>query len=93
MEVSTVGPHMSPEIDDVRSLMGSLNYLAQMTRPVLCYVAHALSSGFVKPSKFHFDQAKRCVSYLKATQKFGINYKSTLHQGDKFQLNLFSDAS
>eukprot|EP00924_Labyrinthula_sp_SR-Ha-C_P001281 snap_masked-scaffold_7-processed-gene-19.52-mRNA-1 protein AED:0.54 eAED:0.62 QI:0/0/0/1/1/1/2/0/72 len=48
MDASTVGPNMSPELEDARlyrSLVGSLNYLAQMSRPDLCYATHVLSRG------------------------------------------------
>jgi hypothetical protein len=57
------------------SLIGSLLYLSNCTRPDITYAVNKLSSYNAKPSEFHWKCAKRILKYLKLTAKFGLTFK------------------
>jgi hypothetical protein len=57
------------------SLIGSLMYLAMVTRPDIVYMIHRLSAFTANPSKEHMGAAKRVLRYLSGTHNIGITYK------------------
>ena len=102
-------PHipMSPENRyDVRkhlqSLVGSLNWLSQGTRPDISTITSLLSQHQANPSPGHVAAAKFAVRYLKGTKDLGISFHSNqqLTMGsfvhfpvDKIRLSGMSDAN
>jgi hypothetical protein len=64
-----------------RSLIGSLMYAANITRPDIAYATTALSRFLSAPTEFHMKLAKRVLRYLAGTKHyslvFGTNNNST----------------
>jgi len=54
--------------------VGSLNYLAVLTRPDLSYAIGMLSRYLHAPGQRHLEQANYCLGYLAATVDYGITY-------------------
>src|SRR5450755_1179102 len=69
------------------SLVGSINYLAVMTRPDISYAVSHLSQFMTNPTKEHFDALKRVYAYVNATKGLGLTY-----QTDKPGLTGYVDA-
>jgi Reverse transcriptase (RNA-dependent DNA polymerase) len=57
-----------------KSLVGSLNYIATLTRPDIAYAVHRCAAYMQNPGRLHFTAAKRVARYLKATPHFGLFY-------------------
>jgi hypothetical protein len=62
-----------------RSILGSLNYLAQWTRPDLSYMCSQLSRFSNNPGKLHLECLKRALRYLQGTIDQGIVFSSNLN--------------
>lgn len=60
-----------------RSVVGSLMYLAQCTRPDLAHSVGVLSQHLKRPSMPHWEAATHVLRYLRGTTKLGIVYSST----------------
>jgi len=71
-----------------RELVGSLNYLANCTRPDLAYAVSHFSRYLNQPTEADWSQAKRVLRYLKDT----INKKLTYGKPGE-ELEAYSDAS
>ena len=63
-------------IHQMRVLCGSLNWLAQSTRPDIATITNILSRYVTQPTTQHIDQAKRVIRYLKGTKTYGIAFTS-----------------
>jgi hypothetical protein len=74
---------------DYRGIVGSLNYLAQSTRPDIAFVAHRLSCFVNNPSKIHYVAAKRVLRYLKGTKDVELIYRKDT---DGLKMSAVSDA-
>ncbi len=61
----------------MRVLCGSLNWLAQSTRPDIATITNILSKYTSKPTPQHIQQAKRVIRYLKGTKSHGISFSSS----------------
>jgi hypothetical protein len=57
-----------------RSVVGSLMYLAQCTRPDMAHAVGVLSQHLENPSKPHWDSAMHVLRYLNHTANVGIVY-------------------
>ncbi len=77
-------PMLVPDRDTLRlryqSLVGSLNWLAHMTRPDLSTMVSLLTQHQSSPSPGHLDAALYVVKYLSHTKTLGI-YFSSLRKG------------
>ena len=71
-----------------REAVGSLPYLANVTRPDIMYAVNVLSRHQVNPTDDEWTMVERVFRYLKGTKSLGLRY---LGKGDK--LEGFSDAS
>jgi hypothetical protein len=60
---------------DYRGIVGSLNYLAQSTRPDISFIAHRLSCFVNNPAKIHYMAAKRVLRYLQGTKDMELTYR------------------
>ena len=58
-----------------RSAIGSLNYLAQTTRPDISMAVHQCACFCSNPKKVHYTAVKRIVRYLVATKDKGMILK------------------
>jgi hypothetical protein len=74
---------------DYRGIVGSLNYLAQSTRPDIAFAAHRLSCFVTNPSKTHYIAAKRVMRYLKGTRDTELVYR---HDKNGIRLTAVTDA-
>ncbi|GBM81735.1 Retrovirus-related Pol polyprotein from transposon TNT 1-94 [Araneus ventricosus] len=72
-----------------RKAVGSLMYLAVVSRPDIAYSVGMLSSVLDKQSKLHWCLVKKVLKYLKGTLRWGILYQS--NSACKL-LEAFSDA-
>ena len=71
-----------------QAIVGSVMYLAQVTRYDIMYACSQLARALSKPSKVHMGAAKHLLRYLAGTKDFAITYKR-----GKFTLDAFSDAN
>ena len=72
-----------------RSLVGSLSYLANMSRPDIAFATHQLSKFITNPSQAHWTAAKNLLRYLKLNADEGLFFKAGV---EKMQLIGYSDA-
>ena len=70
--------------DEMRQLVGSLNWLSQGTRPDLATITSMLAKYQNSPSKAHLDATRYAIRYVKQTRHLGISFDSN------FQSNLQS---
>ncbi len=70
----------SPEVVDprlhrrMRSIVGCLSYLVNMTRPDLAFTYSQLSKFVQCPGPLHLAAAERALAYLRGTYNEGITY-------------------
>lgn len=83
-----------PELDQesakrFRALIGSLLYIANVTRPDVCFAVNYLSRFMKNPNKQHWVYAKKVLIYVHST----INRRLHLGKFNDSQLIGFADAS
>nr|CCA23220.1 putative polyprotein [Albugo laibachii Nc14] len=61
-----------------RSLVGSLLYISNGTRPDIAFSVCQLSRHLERPSEEHWKAAVRVLRYLKSTSDIGINYTGSV---------------
>jgi len=71
-----------------RSVIGKLNYLAQMTRPDISMAVHNCARFSIAPTYLHEQAVKRIGRYLFATQDKGLIYNPT----ESGTLDMYVDA-
>jgi len=82
----------SNEIDPkfpYRSMVGSLSYLANGTRPDISTAVSIVSRYLEKPTKIHCQMVKRIYYFLRQTPEIGLYYL----KGGKVELTGYCDAS
>ena len=68
-------PILSPELHKLyQQVVGSLNYIAGVTRPDLAYAVGQLSRVMHRPRTRHLKAAQHAVVYLLNTPNFGLHY-------------------
>ena len=86
-----ISKHDSPEINNpehtahFRAVVGSLLYLANWTRPDICFAVGELSKVLANPGPVHLRAAHRLLCYLKRTSILGITYSA--HRNSAAELN------
>ena len=75
------------DVEKYHSLVGSLAYASNQTRPDISHAVNTLSRYFRNPSLEHWNAAQHVLSYLSGTVNYGIHYLP----GDR-TLHSFSDA-
>ena len=68
--------------------VGCLMYLAQSTRPDICYAVNILSRFNSEPEEKHWCAVKHLFRYLRGTSKFRLTYK----KGGVLKIEGYSDA-
>lgn len=71
-----------------RNLIGSLAFIANRTRPDICYALNIFSQFQENPGLAHWEGLLKVLGYLKYT----VNFKLNLSQVNNLNLNAFSDA-
>lgn len=71
-----------------REAIGSLHFLADKTRPDICFAVNFLSRFMEKPTDEHVAAVKRVIKYLKKTLNVGLFYFSNT----TFDVQCYSDA-
>jgi hypothetical protein len=74
--------------DAFRSIVGSLMYLANFTRPDLCYAVNQLCRYMHAPSLAHYRATQYVLRYIHSTHDFGLVYDT-----QPSTLTAFCDAS
>jgi len=69
------GGHARCESWNYRSVLGKLNYLAQMTRPDISIAVHNCARHTTAPTYLHEQAIKRIGRYLFATRTRGLIYR------------------
>ena len=66
----------SPPVDPTmyKSIVGALLYISLATRPDLAFACSRLGQFSAKPTQVHYDQALRCVQYLRNTSHYSLCY-------------------
>jgi hypothetical protein len=82
------GGHARCEPWNYRSVLGKLNYLAQMTRPDISMAVHNCARFTTAPTYLHEQAVKRIGRYLSATRHQGLIYRPTTDGS----LNMYVDA-
>ena len=73
---------------EYRGAIGSLLYLANATRPDICYATNALSRHQINPTESDWQMVKRVFQYLSGTKHYKLTFKAKNDNMFKF-----SDAS
>ena len=60
---------------DYASIIGSLRYATDCTRPDIAYVVGVLSRFTIKPSRDHWLAIEQVMRYLVGTKSYGLFYK------------------
>uniref|UniRef100_A0ABD2WHR9 Reverse transcriptase Ty1/copia-type domain-containing protein n=1 Tax=Trichogramma kaykai TaxID=54128 RepID=A0ABD2WHR9_9HYME len=71
-----------------REVIGSLLYLAGVTRPDIAYAVNLLSRRQVAPTVGDFQEVKRILRYLRGTTNKGLVYKA-----NESDMEVFTDSS
>lgn len=71
-----------------REAVGSLLYLANGTRPDICFAVNFMSRFVENPNELHVRAVKRIIKYLKGTLNFGLVYFSDTN----YEVLCYSDA-
>ncbi|KAI7952262.1 hypothetical protein MJO29_007893 [Puccinia striiformis f. sp. tritici] len=71
-----------------RSIVGSLNYLALLTRPDISYAVSALSQFLESPGLSHYNSAIQVFRYISGTREIGLTFKKQ----DVSELKAYVDA-
>jgi hypothetical protein len=82
------GGHARSESWNYRSLIGKLNYLAQMTRPDISMAVHNCARYSTSPTSLHEQAVKRIGRYLSTTSSYGLIYRPNSTSG----LDMYVDA-
>ncbi|MBW0481582.1 hypothetical protein O181_021297 [Austropuccinia psidii MF-1] len=64
-------------LTEYQQAIGSLNYLAQHTRPDIMYTVNQLSRYCTNPTTKHWIALKHLLRYLKGTMTFNLIHKKT----------------
>lgn len=62
-----------------KALLGSLQYLALLSRPDICFAINLLSQFQSDPREAHWNGLKRVLRYLKGTSSLGLTYRRSHH--------------
>lgn len=74
------------ELDKIpyKQAVGSLIYLACLTRPDLAFAVHMVSQHLAAYSHAHWKEVKRILRYVKETEGYSITYKQSKEQMEFF---------
>jgi len=67
---------MGDRSNSYAQLLGSLQFLANVTRPDIAYIVNRLASYSTNPSLQHTTAIKRILQYLSGTREYRIKYSN-----------------
>jgi hypothetical protein len=76
IQITPRGANEEPSAKPYRSLIGSLLYPAQWTRPDLAYAVGALSQVMSDPADRHWKAAMETLRYVQKTQELNLVYRN-----------------
>ena len=85
-------PLKKEEHDRYMSIVGSLQYLAIVTRPDITFAASALARYMNNPTRFQLKCAERTLRYLGHTKDLTLTYSGAGKDSNKAMLLGYSDA-
>ncbi|KMQ92976.1 hypothetical protein RF55_6975 [Lasius niger] len=71
-----------------KEAIGSLLYLAMVSRPDIAYAVNTVSQYAEKLTKEHWNAVKRIIKYIKGTIDYGIKFE----KNQNLELRAYSDA-
>ena len=74
----------------IREALGALMFIANATRPDICYIVNKLSRHVSRPTTHLWRQVQRVLKYMKGTTHFGLLYGSGRPCD---QITMFADRS
>jgi hypothetical protein len=72
----------NPLLGSYAAIVGSIMYIANSTRPDLCYSASMLARFMANPSDAHLDQALRLLRYLFGSKHYRLALGSEKHENE-----------
>lgn len=75
LSIQTMDGEHTPVNVPYKEAVGSLLYLAMVTRPDIAYAVNAVSQYAETPSKERWNAVKRIIKYVKGTTGYGILFK------------------
>jgi hypothetical protein len=90
--IETGTPQALMKYDNIiryQQIVGSLNYLATMTRPDITYAVNILARKMTQPTLLYYNYAKRILHYLKGTRELKLTFTNSSNN----LIEGFSDAS
>lgn len=72
-----------------REAIGSLLFLAKVSRPDIMYAVINASQFMQSPGKAHWNNVKRIIKYIKGTLGYGLEFKKN---NDLSRMKVYSDA-
>jgi hypothetical protein len=72
-----------------RSIMGKIQYIANMARPDIVYMTNLLSAFTVNPQPIHIRALKKLLVYLRVSKGLKLEYRPT---AGPINIHCFSDA-
>lgn len=89
LSLQNINDEEEPVQAPYREAVGSLLYLATVTRPDIAYAVHAVSQYCESPKKVHWHAIKRILKYIKGTSDYGLWFP---YSKNKIKLEAYSDA-
>jgi hypothetical protein len=77
-------------LEPYREAIGSLLYLAILTRPDISFPVNVLSRFNLQPKKAHWNAVKRIFRYLKGTITDSLHFNKSIENG--FIIKIYADA-
>ena len=81
------------EVSQMRSVVGSLAWIARQVRPKLCYTCSRLQSVVNSAQVKHLEKCNQTLADAKATASQGLYYKAGVFDFEEALLMTISDAS
>jgi hypothetical protein len=89
----TTSPATQGEIDQLRSVIGSLSWIARQVRPDLSYRTSRLQSSINAVKRYHLKEANKVVEQAVSNYKCGLHFKAGMFPFEQAIVVTMTDAS
>ena len=79
------------DVERYRSAIGTLNYVAMVTRPDIATAVSMVARFMQKPGKQHWYAVKRIMRYLQGTSSYGLIYRADEGKDQRISLEAYCD--